>query len=224
MKLSVVGLLAVAVVAPLAAQYHTLTHPLGSPAPGAGAALGAFGGFPSLTKPLGGVAVPGTAKHAQGAGSTGVRYVGPVYYIPDAYGTSYYPDTSQYTLDYSSAPVPPSNPQQPVVINQYFVTKGSDVPGQPTAAAPLRPAPAPAVNPGDPLGPTENYYLIAYKNHSIYSALAYWVEGDTLHYVTTENTHNQASLSLIDVDRTYKLNADRSVPFSVPAPVPVPAK
>jgi hypothetical protein len=88
------------------------------------------------------------------------------------------------------------------------------------------PEPAPAVNPGDPLVPTENYYLIAYKNHSIYSALAYWIEGDTLHYVTTENTHNQASLSLIDVDRTYKLNADRSVPYSIPAPVPasVPGK
>ena len=219
MKLSIAGLL---FIAPLAAQYNTLTHPLGSgPAVGA---LGGGGGFPALTKPLGGVAIPGAAKRPPAAATTGSRYVGPVYYIPDAYGTSYYPDTSQYTLDYSSAPVPPTNPQQPVVINQYFVTKGSEVPGQPMAANP--PEPAPAVNPGDPLGPTENYYLIAYKNHSIYSALAYWIEGDTLHYVTTENTHNQASLSLIDVDRTYKLNADRSVPFSIPAPVPasVPGK
>jgi hypothetical protein len=227
MKLSIVGLL---LAAPLAAQYHTLTHPLGS----GPAVVGAFGGgalgFPSLTRPLGGVAVPGAAKHASAAPSTGLRYAGPVYYVPDAYGTSYFPDTSQYTLDYSSGPVPAPNPQQPVVINQYFVTKGSDIPGQPMAEATGQPEPAPAVNPGDPLGPTENYYLIAYKDHSIYSALAYWVEGGTLHYVTTENTHNQASLSLIDVDRTYKLNADRSVPFAIPAglagdaPASVPGK
>ena len=71
-------------------------------------------------------------------------------------------------------------------------------------------------NPGDPIGPPQNYYLIAYRDHTVYSALAYWVEGDTLHYVTTQNTHNQASLALIDLDRTTKLNADRSIPFSIP--------
>ena len=70
--------------------------------------------------------------------------------------------------------------------------------------------------PGDPLVEPASYYLISYKDHSVYPALAYWIEGDTLHYVTTQNTHNQASLSLIDIDQTYKLNADRSVPFTVP--------
>jgi hypothetical protein len=42
------------------------------------------------------------------------------------------------------------------------------------------------------------------------------VEGDTLHYVTTQNTHNQASLALIDLEQTTKLNADRAIPFSIP--------
>ena len=66
------------------------------------------------------------------------------------------------------------------------------------------------------LAPAENYYLIAYKNHSVYAALAYWVEDDTLHYVTTQNTHNQASLALIDIELTKNLNQARNVPFSVP--------
>ena len=72
------------------------------------------------------------------------------------------------------------------------------------------------IKPGDLLSDPRNYYLISYKDHTIYSALTYWLEGDTLHYVTTQNTHNQATLSLIDLDKTYKLNEDRSVPFSIP--------
>jgi hypothetical protein len=142
-------------------------------------------------------------------------YVGPIYYVPNAFGSAYpwtdtsaYPDATPANTTYSTQPN-----GQPVVINQYFVTKGSSVPDQPE--------PAPAVGeqptqPGDPLVEPASYYLIAYKDHAVYSALTYWVEGDTLHYVTTQNTHNQASLSLIDIDQSYKLNSDRSVPFSIP--------
>ncbi len=73
-----------------------------------------------------------------------------------------------------------------------------------------------APQPGDPIGTAQNYYLIAYKDHSVYAVLAYWVEGNTLNYVTTQNTHNQASLNLIDLDLTKTLNQARSVPFSLP--------
>jgi hypothetical protein len=41
------------------------------------------------------------------------------------------------------------------------------------------------------------------------------VEDHTLHYVTTQNTHNQADLNIIDLDFTRKLNADRNLPFSL---------
>ena len=61
-----------------------------------------------------------------------------------------------------------------------------------------------------------NYYLIAFKDHSIYSAFAYWVEGDTLHYVTPQRVHNQASLSLVDRDLTDKLNRDRNMQVKLP--------
>jgi len=203
--------------ASLAAQSHALSHPLGvlPPVPSAGA-LGGTYVSPGISRPLGGVALPtlGTAPKKKPARTSTVGgYFGPVYYVPNAFDTTW-ADTSSWAA--SQAPV--ATPQQPVVINQYFVTRGSSVPGELLPAEPLAAAPQEdsAVAPGDPLTPAASYYLIAYKDHSIYSALAYWLEGDTLHYVTTQNTHNQASLSLIDVDQTYKLNSDRSVPFSLP--------
>ena len=56
-----------------------------------------------------------------------------------------------------------------------------------------------------------DYYLLAFKDHSIYSAVGYWVDGDTLHYITTGNVHNQVSLSLVDRDLTLQLNKGRGV-------------
>ena len=52
---------------------------------------------------------------------------------------------------------------------------------------------------------------------TIYSAVAYWVDGDTLHYFTTGNTHNQASLSLIDRELTERLNRELGIDFKLPA-------
>ena len=209
----------------LAAQSHALSHPLGTlpPVPTAGA-LGGTYASPVMSRPLGGVPLPtlgSTLGKKKTMRSTAGGYVGPIYYIPNAFDSSSWYDTSSYgslaPANASYSPQPAS--QQPVIINQYFVTKGSSIPGaelpeeRPDAPSAASEAPA---NPGDPLVPPQNYYLIAYKDHSIYTALTYWLEGDTLHYVTTQNTHNQASLELIDLDQSYKLNADHSVPFSIP--------
>ena len=113
---------------------------------------------------------------------------------------------------------PPQQQAPQVIINQNFAPGvGGASPGQPSAQendgfhmyqAPGRPAADP--QPADP-----RYYLIAYKDHSIYSALAYWVEGNTLHYVTMQNTHNQASLDLVDVEFSKRLNQDRNMPFTL---------
>ena len=113
---------------------------------------------------------------------------------------------------------PPQQQAPQVIINQNFAPGASVSPaGQPIAQesdgfhmyqAPGRPAADP--QPADP-----RYYLIAYKDHSIYSALAYWVEANTLHYVTMQNTHNQASVDLVDVDFTKRLNQDRNMPFTL---------
>jgi hypothetical protein len=146
------------------------------------------------------------------------RYRGPaaypVYIGPYAYGgynSGYDPG---YAPSADAAPAPP-----PVIINQYFGAP----PGDAAAAEPqpdeqsLRIYPPPVRPAAEPeQAPDPRTYLIAYKDHSVYTALAYWIEDHTLHYVTTANTHNQADLSLIDIDFTKKLNQDRNMPFTVP--------
>jgi hypothetical protein len=190
---------------------------VGSPVIGSPTSAPALGGLPVSNRPLGGVTQPGTRKSNRANGFGTSAYVGPIYYVP---GASDYSSADFWNSTYSPAPVnagfavQPAAPVQPppIIINQYFdsrrpLSPQEDVPPVVEDSSP---------KPGDPLSDPQNYYLIQYKDHTIYSALAYWVEGDTLHYVTTQNTHNQASLSLIDLDKTYKLNEDRSVPFSIP--------
>ena len=75
----------------------------------------------------------------------------------------------------------------------------------------------PAASSGVDSGPTASPYLIAFKDHSIFSAVAYWVEGDTLHYFTDGNTHNQVSLSLVDRDLTKRLNEESGLKVNLPA-------
>jgi hypothetical protein len=132
--------------------------------------------------------------------------------VPDYF--DYLDYQSQYAAQYAPPASPaPAQPQQPVIINNYY---GVPAPGQ----APEETSPPPANTnntqaPGDPIGTPQNYYLIAYKNHAIYAALAYWVEDKTLHYVTTQNTHNQASLDLIDITLSKSLNQGRDIPFAI---------
>jgi hypothetical protein len=61
------------------------------------------------------------------------------------------------------------------------------------------------------------YYLLAFKDHTIYSTVAYWVDGDAIHYFTAGNRHNQASVSLIDRDLTERLNRESGVTVKLPA-------
>jgi hypothetical protein len=137
------------------------------------------------------------------------------YAAPYASGAPYGapPDASSY---YDGPPGAGPGPQQPVIINQYFGPPGPQAATAPEAG--LRTGnDTNAQAPGDPIGAPQNYYLIAYKNHAVYTAIAYWVEDKTLHYVTTQNTHNQASLDLIDLTLTKSLNQRNDVPFSIAA-------
>jgi hypothetical protein len=208
-------------VRPAAAQYSMRTG-----------ALGGSLASRATSRPLGGFA-PSAGRSARSTSRA------PLYGYPYAYSV-WVPDYFDY-LDYQNQYAPPyaynapygpppdassyygpppalAPTQQPVIINQYF-----GAPGPPQANAPeasFRQGNAlgndsNAQAPGDPIGSLQNYYLIAYKNHAVYTALAYWVEDKTLHYVTTQNTHNQASLDLIDLTLTKSLNQHNDVPFSI---------
>lgn len=59
-------------------------------------------------------------------------------------------------------------------------------------------------------------YQIAFKNGATYSTVAYWVDGDTLNYVTSNGSVNRASLDLIDREVSEQLNRERNVEFQLP--------
>ena len=63
---------------------------------------------------------------------------------------------------------------------------------------------------------TAPVYLIAFRDHTIRAAVAYWVDGNTLHYVTLEHESRQALLSAVDNDLSKELNRERRVTFSLP--------
>jgi hypothetical protein len=136
----------------------------------------------------------------------------------------YYPDQPQ--------PAPYMQQQAPppvVIINQAYrpetanpvIRDYSDVPlPEPsvrTYDAPVHAAPDPkekAAAREESERPT--IFLIAFKDHTILPALAYWVEDDTLHYVTRDGNPNRASLSLVDRDFSRQLNRERNVDFNLP--------
>jgi hypothetical protein len=59
-------------------------------------------------------------------------------------------------------------------------------------------------------------YLIAMTDHTILAAIAYWVDGDTLDYITQDGDQNRVSLALVDREFSRKLNSDRGVEFRLP--------
>jgi endonuclease YncB( thermonuclease family) len=65
--------------------------------------------------------------------------------------------------------------------------------------------------------PEPDVYLLAFKDHSVYGAVAYWVDGDTLHYFMPGNQHNQASVSLVDREMTARLNKASGMEVKLPA-------
>jgi len=112
----------------------------------------------------------------------------------------------------NSAAMPPESPVTPVIINYNF--NYAAAPPSPNAAdQPQTPAEDAAAN-------IPAHYLIALKDHNIYAATAYWVEGDTLHYFTEGNVHNQVSLARVDREFTARLNKEAGLDVKLPAPAP----
>jgi hypothetical protein len=57
--------------------------------------------------------------------------------------------------------------------------------------------------------------FIALKDSRVYTAVAYWVQGETLHYITPGGIHNQVSLDLVDRKLSARLNAGRLVELAL---------
>jgi hypothetical protein len=130
----------------------------------------------------------------------------------DAYG--YPPDQSNTPMAYPTQQAPQ------VIINQNFIPEHAnpvvrEYSEDSSGGIHLYEAPTREPEEGA-ADESTSYYLIAFKDHSIYSAYAYWVEGDTLHYVTPQRVHNQASLSLVDRELTEKLNRNHAMQVKLP--------
>lgn len=54
---------------------------------------------------------------------------------------------------------------------------------------------------------------IAVKSGSILAIRFYRIEGDLLHYKNVFGGHNTIAVSILDMERTQKLNADRHIQF-----------
>jgi hypothetical protein len=59
-------------------------------------------------------------------------------------------------------------------------------------------------------------FLIALTDHTVVAAIAYWVDGDTLNWISRDAKQNRMSLSLIDRDFSKQLNDERHVEFKLP--------
>jgi hypothetical protein len=106
-----------------------------------------------------------------------------------------------------------------VIINQYFKPDTANPVLRDYSNVPL-PAPGPQsqVNNDDTAatGDQQVMFLIAMKDHTIFPAIAYWVEGDTLNYITVQGTKNSASLDLVDREFSKQINKERKVEFGLP--------
>lgn len=171
------------------------------------------GVLPSFSRPANAKARRSTAS------GVGVGYAYPVYIGGYDYSEGYSPAEGAPPQQPNVTIIMPPQPPTPVIINvgpgggQQMVPLPNQ---QPNIYEPLAPSQPSAAEPSAPADETP-HYLIAFKDHTIYSAIAYWVDGDTLHYFTAGNTHNQASVSLVDRELTNRLNKESGVEIKLPA-------
>ena len=195
--------------------YPGLGHP---PPPGSPFSITDTTFASRLGATVSGVGVNGGAFRRFGQPVLAVPYAYPVY-VGGGYG---YGDPN-YGYAQQQPNVTIINPPQQVpqvVINQNFIPeRATPVMREYSqdSSGGIQSYEAPGRQPVE-TSPEDNtgYYLLAFKDHSIYSAFAYWVEGDTLHYVTPQRAHNQVSLNLVDRDLTDKLNRDRNLQVKLP--------
>ena len=107
----------------------------------------------------------------------------------------------------------PQQPAPPVIINQYVPEPGPTPPAQNSTVQVYQAPTSPQPEPAEPQRPM---IFIALKDGWVYTASDYGVERGTLHYITTQGTHSQVSLDLVDREKSARLNSGRE--FSLPPP------
>ena len=96
----------------------------------------------------------------------------------------------------------PQQPAPPVIINQYVPEPGPTPPAQNSTVQVYQAPTSPQPEPAEPQRPM---IFIALKDGWVYTASDYGVERRTLHYITTQGTHSQVSLDLVDREKSARL-------------------
>jgi hypothetical protein len=131
----------------------------------------------------------------------------PVYYGPATYAIP----PAQYGPGVADAQYPPDQP--PVLImNQAYRPEVANPVIRDYTNVPLRES-----APQAPADDTPSYYLIALKDHSIQTAIAYWVLDDTLSWISLQDEQKKIPLSEVDTDFTKQLNRERRIEFKLPS-------
>ncbi len=162
------------------------------------------------------------AQHPAGAGSyyrQGSRIIPYPVVVPYSYGGGYAPDYG-YT---GAPPVTVINQMPPtpaVIINQNYTPDRANPVLREYANEDLPvtvyQAPIPSVPEGRKMRDDKpTVYLIALKDGTVYSAYAYWLEVDTLYYITPKHSQNKATLDLVDIALSEQLNRERGLEFKV---------
>lgn len=135
-------------------------------------------------------------------------------YWPDLYDDYYSPGYGS-SYGYSQAPnVTVIYPQQPATSSLVMTPSYPVYAPAPRVSQEEPPAASPLAEAGNPASPI---YLIAFQDHMIRAALAYWVRDDTLAYIDMEHKIRQVPLSKVDRSFSLQLNRERRVPFRLPA-------
>jgi len=142
------------------------------------------------------------------------------YDAPSAPMASYSQDNGQYSnAQYSNGYDQMTQPPI-VIINQYFRPDSANPVVRDYSNVPL-PEPGrfqtPPADDQSAAGDQQVMFLIAMKDHTIYPVIAYWVEGDTLNYITVQGVKNSVSLDLVDRDFSKQINKERKVEFGLPS-------
>lgn len=196
------------------------------------------GGFGRLIYPGTGGPVAARAPRSGGPGYVAPPYVShpqnhggailvpyPVFYGSGYYG--YDAPPAPYAGGYYTDPSGARQDAPAVILNQDFVPDTANPSFQDYSNVQLPPPTLrrfdnnsqPYQDPGAQAGAQNDQpsvYLIALKDHTIYAAIGYWTEDQTLHYITPENVHNRVTLGQVDRAFTKQLNDERHIEFRLP--------
>jgi len=118
-------------------------------------------------------------------------YYDPYYYNPYYYPQTYADPAPPVTV-YQNPNYVPDPPVRPMIRDYPENAPSSRATGEPTV------------------------YLIAFQDGSIQAALAYWVDGNTLHYVSTRRVQREAPLESVDRALSQRLNRERRLELHLP--------